>query len=120
MGGEEDGQEGKNRGGTRKHCEQCDRGQTEQERRDSPFGIRCLFQLTPHTLTHTHTLAVSGQLVSVQFFFLSTAAGHGRMFNGQFQANTRQQTNATFLEGGQEIRLLCKPYNTSKQTGKGG
>lgn len=30
---------GKNRGGTRNVCGRCDRGQTEQERRDSPFGF---------------------------------------------------------------------------------
>lgn len=47
---------GKNRGGIRLNSEQCDRGQTEQERRDSPFGFALSLPVdSTYTHTHTHT-----------------------------------------------------------------
>lgn len=41
-----------------------------------------------------------------------------RVYHPVLSGNKTTDTNTTFLEGGEEGRLLCKPYNTSKLTGK--
>lgn len=105
----------------REDCEQCDRGQTERERKDSPFGFLLSLSVdsTYSENTHTHTdiavtartapLTVCGQLMSVQFcffFFLPSADGHDRMFIRQCQAHIQQPTNTTVLAW-KEVKKDC-------------
>lgn len=108
-------------------------GRRSRKEEIHPLASRCLFQLSPHKLTtHTHTHKHTHRHpcqcqdcstdclrpVGVSSVLLPTAAGHDRVFISQCQADTRQQTNTTLLQGDRKRSLLCKPYNITKQTGR--
>lgn len=88
-------------------------GRRSRKEEIHPSASRCLFQLTPRKLTRTHICRHCChcqdcstdclQPVGIRSVFLSTAAGHDRMFISQCQTDT-VHNNRQILLSWREVR----------------